>query len=215
TIIILVIIIVILGIGLYFSVTNTNSDADGTKSVSNSDLSDLNIGKNDNSAININTTGKSYSIDYDIDKEQIVFTNEIFAYRAILPDDWSIDKIDDSMRVAFFDPVAKSQEFASELLQGMKIEIYAEAGIEDAILPDVVAEQMSQYSADEIISQENVVVSGEDAIKVITDIMGYSIVTYVLHNDILYTIVGYVGDTNDKEKYGAKYSEIVAKFEFL
>jgi len=207
TTIILVIVIIILGGGLIYVLTE-GSNTNSSNSVSNTNTQAVN--KNSNAE----TSGSSYSIEYKTDISQILFTNERYNYNVLIPDDWTIDEIDLLSRVAFFDPVANSQELVSELLMGMKIEIYVDDTEKVFNLDSIVDEQMSYYFADEIISEEEVVVNNEEAYKAIVDSMGYTITTWVVWADKLYTIVGYIGDTEDKEKYGAKYSEIVAKFEF-
>jgi len=116
---------------------------------------------------------------------------------------------------AFFDPLAAQQELVSELLQGMKMEIYSYTVEEGVTLQEIVDQNLSGMLIEEVPEQKEIVVDGEPAIKIKMDVLGYSVTTYVLKGDYYYTIAGYIGDQSDKEKYEAKYSSIVSTFEFL
>lgn len=178
---------VVVFIGGYMIYANSNNQNDN-----NDDSGKVSV----NSAVSSGTT----------------FTIDEYNYTVIFPEGWEIvDNLGDY--VSWMGPVAQEQEEVTELLQGMKIEIWTTDMI-GVTLEEAVEAELAIYSPDEILDRTDMTVDGQDAVKVKTFVMGYTIATYILKDDVLYKFIGYVGDDTENAKYVAQYSSILNTFEF-
>jgi len=157
---------------------------------------------------NENSAGNSNQASNDV-----VYTNDTYNYQITLPAGWSTEEGSPDY-VSFMDPDAQAQEIVSELMQGMKMEIWA-TEVSGVTLEDAVNAEMENYADDEIIETSDVSVDGQEAVKVKMYVLGYSITSYVIENDVFYKIVGYVGNEQEDSKYVALYSKILSDFKFL
>jgi len=162
----------------------------------------------ENTNQNTNTEATTY-----VDSTDVVYTNDQYNYRVTFPEGWA-KQDDQGEYVSWLGPVAQEQEVVSELLQGMKIEIWT-TDMVGVTLQDAVDAELEVYSEDEILNRSNITVDGKDAIKVKTNLLGYTIATYILDNDVLYKFIGYVGDEQENAKYVAQYSSLLSNFEFI
>jgi len=182
---ILITVIIIIGGYLFYANSNNQGSNDNTN------------GASTNTTVSAGTT---YAI-------------EEYNYQITFPDDWElVDNQGDY--VSWMGPVAQEQEEITELLQGMKMEIWT-TDMVGVSLADAVAAELEIYTDEEILDQTEMTVDGEEAIKVKTNVLGYTIATYILKDDILYKVIGYVGDYEENAKYVAQYSSILNTFEFI
>ena len=175
----------------------------------------------DNSNTLANTRAVSSSEGYelfDAEDGELRFTNNEYGYQLTFPKGWdaffSEDAPDDLSFVWFEDSVAQEQTGASELLQGMKIDIFSDQAIYSSLDEWYMAET-EWLTHDEKLEEKDTSVDGEPAKKIKVEVLGYTLSTFVLQGGKQFTIAGYVGDTEDKEKYSAEYSKILSTFEFL
>ena len=165
-------------------------------------------------AIEVVEEEKDYKIEKDLTNQKLIFTNSLYQYKIRLPDDWSIDDIDIPSYVAFYDPEAAEQEIVSELLQGMKMEVYVLDMPAGMTLEEKVNADITDFE-EAVIDSKDVLVDNQPAIKVKMDVLGYSVTTYVEKDGNLYEIAAYIGSDSEINKYTALYSSILSDFEFL
>jgi len=156
---------------------------------------------------------KEYKLSYGPNND-VTFTNYAYNYKITIPDDWSVDDVTSLDTIAFFDELAQQQEIVTELLQGMKLEIISDSYAQDNTLEQAIDATIESMD-DSVLSRDDTYVDNRAAIKIKTDIMGYSVTTYVRNKGVLYYISGYIGELEDKEKYEAKYSSILSTFRFI
>lgn len=173
--------------------------------------SNKNVNKNNINIISNNSVNK-YDSQYDLKNKQLIFTNYQYKYKLKLPDDWNVFPVDNLTNVGFVDSVARAQKIETSLIQGMKIEVLASLADQKKTLEQQVSESVKEM---EVISRRNLTVSDRQAIEVVTDVLTYSITTYFISNDYLYTLAGYIGDIKEKDKYTKIYNEIISTFTFL
>ena len=172
-----------------------------------------------NIAVNESTSSEPYAITEGADGE-LVFTNITYKYRITLPDDWVVDPVwsPDATgaleRTAFFNSRAMEQEEELELIQGMKMEVYRQFLEPGTTLEDIAASEV-EFSGESVLENKDTIVDSIPGVKIKTDMLGYTIATHVVIDDNWYIIAGYVGNTEDKEKYSALYSRILSDFEFI
>ncbi|MDP2685519.1 MAG: hypothetical protein Q8P20_10915 [bacterium] len=142
----------------------------------------------------------------------VVYLNDDYNYQVTFPEGWA-KQDDQGEYVSWLGPVAREQEEVTELLQGMKLEIWT-TDMVGVTLQDAVDAELDVYSEDEILNRSNITVDDIDAIKVKTNLLGYTIATYILKDDILYKFIGYVGDETENAKYVAQYSSLLSEFKF-
>ena len=176
----------------------------------------------DNSNTTVNTqavtNSKGYEL-YDTADGELRFTNNEYHYQLTFPEGWEAFTPEETPAdlnfVWFEDSVAQEQTVVSELLQGMKIEISVQQLEQYISLEGYFETNTSWLEDDMILEQKEVVIDGVPGIKLKTDVMGYSITTFFVNDPHQYWIAGYVGDSEDIEKYSAEYSKILSTFEFL
>jgi len=174
---------------------------------------------NSNTAVNssVITGGEGYEL-YDTEDGDLRFINNEYGYQLTLPEGWdaffSEDAPDDLSFVWFEDSIAQAQTGESELLQGMKIDIFADLAVYSS-LDEWYAAETEWLEPNEKLEEIDTTVGGEQAKKIKVDVLGYTLSTFVLHGDKQFIIAGYVGDTENKEEYSAIYSKILSTFEFL
>lgn len=161
---------------------------------------------------NQNSNNENSELNNSTDSASIVYTNDQYNYQVAFPEGWA-KQDDQGDYVSWMGPVALEQEEDSELIQGMKIEIWT-TDMLGVSLADAVDAELDIYSADEILERKDISVDGQEAVKVKTNMMGYTIATYIIVDDILYKFIGYVGDEQENAKYVAQYSSILNTFEF-
>lgn len=146
--------------------------------------------------------------------EELVYTSNDNTYQITFPEGWEVDDSGGGTLAAFYDPIAQLQFEATELYMGMKMEIYVDhtnpGDTVESYINDLV-----EATGEDLLEQTNVIVDGEPAIKLKMDVLGYSIATYVVKDDHIFIIAGYIGNGDDISKYTAKYSGIVDSMEFL
>ena len=148
-----------------------------------------------------------------VDSTNVVYSNDQYDYQVTFPEGWT-KQDDQGEYVSWMGPVAQGQEVVTELLQGMKIEIWTTDMI-GVSLQDAVDAELDIYSSEDILERTDMTVDGQSAVKVKTFILGYTISTYILYNDTLYKFIGYVGDYSENAKYVAQYSSLLADFKFI
>lgn len=148
-----------------------------------------------------------------LEENFVEYTNEQANFKIKLPEGWSVGE-DGADYVSFMDPVAQQQEIVTELLQGMKMEVWI-SSVTGVTLEEAVSAELDNYADDEIIEKKDIFIDGQKAAKVKMYVLGYSITTYFIYNDNFYKIVGYVGNEREDAKYVALYSKILSDFEFL
>ena len=148
-----------------------------------------------------------------LEENSVEYTNEQANFKLKLPEGWSVEE-DGADYTSFMDPISQQQEIVTELLQGMKMEVWI-SPISGVTLEEAVNAELDNYADDEVIERKNVSIDGQDAVKVKMYVLGYSITTYIIYNDNFYKVVGYVGNEQEDSKYVALYSKILSDFEFL
>jgi hypothetical protein len=148
-----------------------------------------------------------------LEENPVEYTNEEANFKLKLPKGWSVEE-DSADYVSFMDPVSQQQEIVTELLQGMKMEVWI-SSISGVTLEQAVSAELDNYADDEIIEKKDISVDGQEAVKVKMYVLGYSITSYIIYNDNFYKVVGYVGNEQEDSKYVALYSKILSDFEFL
>lgn len=175
--------------------------------------------KMSNKEQNTNTYSSLIEDNYEIVNDQeegLVFINSLYDYKVTFPNNWNVNKIVGQIdQVGFYDPVAQKQKVDTELLQGMKIEIVTDEVNSSLTFDKLVDSKLSWFSADELLSQKDVIVDNQKAVEAEINSLGYNITTFVKNNSQLYSIVGYIGDVNEKEKYIKIYRSILSTFEFI
>lgn len=201
---ILLIVIVVVG-GLMFYIAFTYQGNQGN------DAENINSNNNSNTATQ---ASESFSMSDTSDGANFVYTNWDNDYKITFPQGWELSDDSDGVRAAFFDSVALEQVEVTELLMGMKMEIYAEAIQEDITLESTYQE-LTEITEEGILEKTDVFVNSLPAFKVKMDVLGFSIATYVIKGNRMYTIAGYVGSSDDVAKYTAQYSSILDSMIFL
>lgn len=174
---------------------------------------------NTNTAVNASMATDPFVVTEGADGE-LIFTNNTYDYQITLPEDWVVDPFWSSTdtgaleRTAFFNDRAMEQPEATELMQGMKIEVYTQSLEPGTTLEDIAAAEV-EFAGEFVLEQKDTIVDSEPGKKIKTEMLGYIIATYVVVDDLWYNIVGYVGNSEDKEKYSALYSRILSNFEFI
>jgi len=171
----------------------------------------MNYQTNDNT--NNSNTAVSPSDDDADTNSMNLYVNPDYGYRLELPEDWTIEE-DSAEYVAFFDPVAQQQEIVSELMMGMKMEVYI-TELDGMTFEEQIENNLAAYSSEELLERKDVVVDGKDAVKIKTYTLGYTVMTYVDNDDVVIGIAGNVGNEQEDSKYVALYSQILSSFEFL
>ncbi len=186
TIIILAVVVII---GGYIFYTTINSQSNNS---------------NSNEANVINTSND--------DQYDNLYASVLYNYQVEFPVGWEMqDSLDDY--VSWIGPVAQEQIDDSEVKQAMKIEIWV-TDMTGVSLQDAVDADMAIYSPDEILDRTDMTVDGQDAIQVKINVLGYTINTYILKDEVLYKFVGYVGDYSENTNYVVEYSSILNTLEF-
>ncbi len=151
---------------------------------------------------------------------ELVFINNTYNYQITLPDDWVVDphwSAGDAgalERTAFFNARAMEDPEAFEIMQGMKMEVYRQSLEPGTTLEDIAASEV-EFSEEYVLENKDTLVDFVPGKKIKTGMLGYVIATHVIIDDNWYIIAGYVGNTEDKEKYSALYSRILSDFEFI
>jgi hypothetical protein len=145
---------------------------------------------------------------------ELLFTNQKYQYSVTFPNKWVEDKINDPSLVSFYDDVAKNQTGGSELTRGMKIEISANVNEIYNLLSEQIDQAERRIGKQNIISRKDVQVDGFPAVELVSNIQGYSIVTYFNTATYSYWIAGYIGDEREQGAYSRIYHEIISTFKF-
>ena len=206
TILYIIIIVLLVVIGVLFIVILTSENNNGNVVISNHGAASL-----DNMEI---SSDEDYKTEIDSANKKLIFINYLYSYKISFPDDWTVDEIYQPDYVAFYDSVAKEQEIVTELLQGMKIDVFVLSAESGMTLEDKVDEEVMDMD-ESMIERKDTFVDTQPAIKVKMDVLGYSVATYVLYSDYFYIIAGYIGAESEIEKYTALYSSILSDFTFL
>jgi len=148
-----------------------------------------------------------------LEENPVEYTNEEANFKLKLPKGWSVEE-DSADYVSFMDPISQQQEIVTELLQGMKMEVWI-SSISGVTLEEAVSAELDNYADDEIIEKKDISIDGQEAVKVKKYVLGYSITSYIIYNNNFYKVVGYVGNEQEDSKYVALYSKILSDFEFL
>jgi len=164
--------------------------------------------------INFNKDTGGFSIKNDFITGDIILNNSEYNYQVRFPSNWNLDEISSrSDSIALFDDVALAQEVETELIKGMKIEIFLLINNYDS-LEKFVDSQTENYG-EYLVSRKEVEIDGQPAVEIITFLLGYNITTFVVSGDNLITVIGYIGDYNKREKYTNIYNNIINSFQFL
>jgi hypothetical protein len=155
--------------------------------------------------------------DYIIQQSEAGFdyTNNLYDYRISFSNDWKMDENSNVDNAVFYDSVAQQQEMESELIQGMKIEILTSEVDREKSLEQIVEEKIIGLSEESLISNIQISVNNLSAREVQIDALGFSITTFIKEDSHLFSIVGYIGDVNEKEEYVGMYREILKTFELV
>lgn len=158
-----------------------------------------------------NTTAPTNTTTIPTSKWQ-TYTNEEYGYNLSYPGDWSHYKTSTENPAMFFDPEAMAQNLnVSEMLQGSKIEIYVTEGVDMTL--DEILEAEEDFGF-EVLSKENTTVGGQPAVKRAVIALSYTNVTYVIHNNNLYSIVQYIPEDEYRQIYSDYYDQMLDSFQF-
>ena len=150
----------------------------------------------------------------EIDGSKVI-KNSKFGYQFSIPNDWIYDnEASYPDLIAAFDRVGVQQETDTELIQGMKLEI--QTGLLNELNGLTIDNYISNREFPESYISENIVsVNGKLSQQKISNFFGYSISTYVVNGDTVVNIIGYIGGSDEIEKYTEVYDEILASFQFI
>lgn len=184
---------------------NLNRSNLNTNTVKNTNSA---INANSNAAINANTNiNSSVSTNTATWSE---YENEQFGYTLKYPDDWAEANTADANPAMFADPVALAQETDTTLQQGAKFEVQVENS-SASTLTSAVADKDSEWT---VLKDVLTTIDGVSALRRQLTAMTYTLTTYVLKNNKLYSITQYIPKAEDRGKYTAIYDQILANFQF-
>jgi len=106
-----------------------------------------------------------------LEENFVEYINEEANFKLKLPEGWSVEE-DGADYASFMDPISQQQDIVTELLQGMKMEVWI-SSISGVTLDEAVSAELDNYADDEIIEKKDISIDGQEAVKVKKYVLGY------------------------------------------
>lgn len=156
-----------------------------------------------------------YSVEYNSDHTKLILTNKVYKFTLSLPADWKYNLTETPGIVSFYDPVVEdlAKNGVFDLTDGMKLSVSVTPKPIDILFEQFAGKQFDSSYPKDYINQKEVIIDQRPALEFQENTIGYSIGTYILNNNNVYSVVAGIGQ-KDAEKYKAIYKEIISSLTF-
>ncbi len=143
--------------------------------------------------------------------DRMVLYNAAFGYSFILPYGWKEGPSTTETYQSFFDPRALEQHLDTDVLQGMKLEVYVKQ--RTAAPLDDLAEQARRAEPPMQVEGRRDV-DGATAVLLVDNSIGQYLHTIIKHGDVPIEIHGYIAEPDRQDAYRKVYDAVVGSLRF-